>query len=149
MDIEKSVEYELSLITQLFDHQKEIYPFVVLVKEERRYQIPANTSNAANKDIVSQGIKDLIKKTQPDLVVYCAEAWMNVVTDKLDRIKKQFQTEHIEIVLVHIEYKTGEKFGRAARIKRNGQSARLAKFQPMGDDLTQGRFMDFFPVVRN
>jgi hypothetical protein len=149
MNIQEVVDSELMRIRIMFENQKELYPSVILLKNERRFQIPAHTSNNANKDIVSQGIKDLVKKTEPEVVVYFAEAWMTVIKDKLQRLGIDKSTDHMEIVVAQIEFKSGEKFSRMAKIQRNGAQVKLDKFETLGEDLTRGRFMDFFPHTEN
>src|ERR1700758_3695723 len=80
------VDIELKIINKIFEFQKEIYPMVVLIKDDKRYQIPVQYSSSAQKDIISQGIKDLVKTSEPDIVVYVAEAWTKVIQTKLDRL---------------------------------------------------------------
>lgn len=149
MEPREFVDQELILIRQIFDHLKEIYPMAILVKDDNRYQIPVTFQNNAHKDIVSQGIKDLVKKSEPDVVIYIAEAWMLAVTSKFDRLPIPSQhPDRIEIVAVQIEFKTGEKFGCHAKILRKNGQPRLDKFEVLRDDTSMGRFCDFFPIGR-
>jgi hypothetical protein len=150
MEPEEFVKQELKLVNFVFEQQKELYPMVVLVKGDKRYQVPIQFQNAAHKDIVSQGIKDLVKKSEPDIVIYMAEAWAKVINSKFDRIPTSLSTDpdKIEIVIVQIEFKSGEKFGAEARIIREGQKVYLEPFKLMNADFSMGRFVDFFPVKR-
>jgi hypothetical protein len=150
MEPREFVEHELQVINTLFSMQKEVYPTVILVKNDKRYQIPVHYSNAAHKDIVSQGIKDLVKKAEPDIVVYVSEAWMKVIRNKQDRLPWNLANDpdRIEIVIVQIEFKTGEKFGCQAKIIRDDGPPHLNKFEINKDDFSMGRFVDFFPVKR-
>ncbi len=150
MEPREFVEQELVLINQLFDVQKEIYPMAVLVKGDDRYQIPVHYSSSAHKDIVSQGIKDLVRRAEPDVVVYVAEAWMKIIRNKSDRLpwNSADDPDKIEIVNVQIEFKTGEKFGCTARINREDGPVHLDKFEINNDDFSMGRFVDFFPIKR-
>ena len=151
MEPREFVDQELNLISAMFAVQKEIYPMAVLVKDDKRYGIPVRYENAAHKDIVSQGIKDLVKASEPDIVIYMAEAWVIVIKDKSDRLSLPVPSKHpdrTEIVVVQIEFKTGEKFGCQAQILRDHGTPRLDKFEVLVTDVTMGRFVDFFPVYR-
>lgn len=143
------VDIELKIINMMFEAQKEIYPMVVLIKDDKRFQVPVSYSNSAHKDIVSQGIKDLVRTSDPDVVVYVAEAWTKVIQGKLDRLPTNIaqDPERIEIVTVQIEFKTGEKYGCSAQILRDGVP-HLSKFEVNPFDLSFGRFTDFFPIKR-
>jgi hypothetical protein len=149
MEQHEFIEQELKIVSHMFDVQKAIYPMAVLVKDDTRYQIPVTFQNNAHKDIVSQGIKDLVKKSEPDVVVYVAEAWMLAITSTSDRLPiPSRHPDRIEIVAVQIEFKTGEKFGCQARILRGNGQPRLDKFEVLRDDTSMGRFCDFFPIGR-
>jgi hypothetical protein len=151
MEPRELVELELKLIIRMFEIQKEIYPMVVLVKDDKRYQVPVHYENTAHKDIVSQGIKDLVKKSEPDIVVYIAEAWTKVITSKLDRLPASISPsdpDRIEVVIAQIEFKTGEKFGCQAKILTRDTIRQLDKFEIMDTDRSMGRFVDFFPIKR-
>lgn len=145
------VEQELQLISKLFNQQKALNPMVVLVKGDKRYLIPAVYNNTAQKDIVSQGIKDLVKKAEPDIVIYVAEAWMvSIPQEEIFKriISPSKSPDKVEIVVVQIEFKTGEKFTQFAKINRNGIQVILDDFKAAGTDLSAGRFMDFFPPTK-
>ena len=119
MEPREFVEMELKVLHELFDAQKEIYPMVVIIKGDNRYQVPVHYENAAHKDIVAQGIKDLVKRSEPDIVIYVAEAWTKVIRNKFDRIGGGIYAhdpDKYEIVVVQIEFKTGEKFECEAKI---------------------------------
>src|SRR6516225_4205769 len=96
MEPREFVEQELALIRQVFEMQKEIYPMVILVKDDRRFQMPVYFHSSAQKDIVAQGIKDLVKKSEPDVVVYMAEAWVKFIKNKEDRTDKD-KMEALEV----------------------------------------------------
>jgi hypothetical protein len=149
MEPREFVDIELKLIQRLFSIQKEVYPMVVLVKNDDRYQIPVQFQNAAHKDIVSQGIKDLVKRSEPDVVIYMAEAWVKVIKTKFDRIITSItpaDLEKFEIVCVQIEFKSGEKYSAEAKIIREDRKVKLEPFEFMNVDMSMGRFMDFFPI---
>jgi hypothetical protein len=144
------VEQELRSIDNYFHQQEEVYPTIILLKDEQRFLLPVNFQSNVQKDIVSQGIKDLVKKSDPDVVIYFAEAWIAPIRMKQDRMTPISKAnDRMEILLVQIEFKSGEKFSRLAHILRNGPHARLSKFEDLGTDLTSGRFMDFFPITKN
>jgi hypothetical protein len=149
------VDHELRLIEATFEQSKQILPMVVLVKEDQRFIIPVQYENDAHKDILSQGIKDLVKKSEPDVVIYMAEAWSidykhlrNSVLNKLPLPRPSLHPNREEIVIVQIEFKTGEKYGCQAKILRNQQEPRLDKFTTIKADMSMGRFMDFFPISK-
>jgi hypothetical protein len=149
-DQRQFIEVELKLINQMFDTQKEIYPMCVLVKDDRRFLVPVSYSSSAHKDIVSQGIKDLVKTSDPDVVVYVAEAWSGTIRSKFDRLPLDVYSnpERIEIVMAQIEFKTGEKYGCEAKIIRDGGAPKLGEFKISTGDCSFGRFTDFFPIKR-
>ena len=151
MEPREFVDQELKVIEEIFRVQKEIYPMVVLVKDNDRYQIPISYQNTAHKDIVSQGIKDLVKKSEPDIVIYVAEAWAKILNSKEDRIPLagiSTDPNRYEIIIVQIEFKSGEKFGAEARIIRESGDVKLAPFRIMDTNHSMGRFVDFFPIKR-
>ena len=151
MEPREFVDQELSLIAATFAIQKVIEPMVVLVKDDKRYAVPVHYQNSAHKDIVSQGIKDLVKNSDPDVVVYMAEAYTKVIKGKPGVIPARIlpsDLEAIEIVTVQIEFRTGEKYGCDAQIKRDKGITRLEKFEINNTDKSFGRFMDFFPIGR-
>lgn len=146
------VEMELQIINLMFEERQEIYPLVIFIKDDQRFGIPAAAENNVHKDIIEQGIKDLVKKSQPDIVIYMAEAWVVIVKNKADRLPilpPRENPDRLEIVLVQIEFKTGEKFSCDAEILRNGDIAKLNKFNIQDGGVSMGRFMDFFPPKLN
>jgi len=145
------VDQELSLVAATFAIAKVIRPMVVLVKDGERYAVPAMFQNAAHKEIVAQGIKDLVRTSRPDVVVYMAEARMKVVQSLISELPtsiSQYDDAAIEVVSVVIEFKTGEKFDCDAKITRTLGIPRLEKFKVSDGKFTAGRFADFFPVGR-
>jgi hypothetical protein len=151
MEPREFVDKELQIIGIMFKTQKEIYPMVVLIKDNERFQIPFSYKNAAHKEIVSQGIKDLVKKSEPDVVVFMAEAWSKIIKDKLDRIPLGISPndpDKHEILIVQIEFQSGEKFSAEAQIIREGQETHLAPFMYADSSMSMGGFMDFFPIKR-
>jgi len=149
MEPREYVDLELKLLHQIFDIQQEIYPMAVIVKDGNRFQVPINYTNAAHKEIVAQGIKDLVKKSDPDMVVYVAEAWAKIVRDKLDRLDiAAHDPDKYEIVVVQIEFKTGEKYGAEAQITMYEGKRLLKDWEIVDCNMSMGRFMDFFPAKR-
>lgn len=151
MEAREFVDLELKIVERIFLERKELNPMVVLIKNDERFGIPVHYENAAHKEIVSQGIKDLVKRFEPDVVVYMAEAWAKFIKNKFDRIPTSIlpsDLEKYEIVCVQIEFKSGEKFGAEAMIIREGQGVRLGQFRVVDAMWSMGRFVDFFPVTR-
>lgn len=151
MEPREFVERELMIIGAMFNIQKELYPQVVLIKDDKRFPMPVNFPNSARKDIISQGIKDLVRTSEPDIVVFMAEAWMKIITTEVVRKQINFEAtdpDKIEIIAVQIEFKTGEKFGCEARIIRDEYGTRLGEFKITNSDISMGRFIDFFPIGR-
>ncbi len=143
------VEVELQLIAVTFNTKKELHPMFILIKDDKRFVCPVSFSNDTQKDIVNLGMRDLVKNTLPDIVVYAAEAWM-IVFKKMPKELPRPSThpDKVEVVIVQIEFKTGEKFSCMADILRNGDDVKLDKFDITSDGTDIGRFVDFFPVTR-
>jgi hypothetical protein len=140
------VDQELMLVNKIFNDLKEIRPMAILIKDNHRVCIPTHHANDAQKDIVSQGIKELVKRSEPDTVVFMNEGWMVQMKGQVDLdIKPSLHADRIEVVIVQIEFKTGEKFGCIADIIRDGKEAKLGKFDITHDQSSMGRFVDFFP----
>jgi hypothetical protein len=151
MEPREVVDQELSIISATFAVQKAIEPMAVLIKDDRRFGVNAYYENDAHKEIVSQGIKDLVKRSDPDIVIYMAEAYTKVIKGKRGVIPARISPsdlEAIEVVTVQIEFKTGEKYGCDARIKRDRGVVRLERFEVHDASMAFGRFMDFFPIGR-
>ena len=146
MEPREFVDSELILVRKMFEIQKVIHPMIVLIKEDSRYAVPVELPDNARKDIIAQGIKDLVKKAEPDVVVFLAEAWTTVMRNMADRFLHS--VERHEIIHVLIEFKTGEKYGCAAKIIREKGEPRLEKFDVVPNDISMGRFCDFFPIGR-
>ena len=149
MEPREFVENELVVVNHMFNRHKQLYPAVVLIKDDRRYLYPVPLSGNVQKDIVSQGIKDLVRTAKPDVVVYIAEAWMLVLKSVTDRLTTPSESkDRIEIVVAQIEFKSGEKFGCQAKIIREPSKVYLDKFDIIEGDTSMGRFCDFFPIKR-
>src|SRR6516225_3586686 len=106
MEPREVVDQELSIISATFAVQKAIEPMAVLIKDDRRFGVNAYYENDAHKEIVSQGIKDLVKRFDPDIVIYMAEAYTKVIKGKRGVIPARISPsdlEAIEIVTVQIE----------------------------------------------
>lgn len=149
----EAVNLELKLIERIFNERKVVHPMVVIIKGNKRTIIqPVEFHNDIHKDNLSQGVKDLVKKSNPDMVVYMAEAWaVFMPPEEYNPKTTPRPSEHpdrAEIVVARIEFKTGEKYQCDARIIREHGKARLGRFKvlPGGNDM--GRFVDFFPVTR-
>ena len=155
IDPNKFVEQELAVIKYMFSQQKEIYPMVTLIEGDKRFPIPLHYRDDEQKDIVSIGIKNLVKERKPDAVVYIAEAWAVIIKDKTDRLdfipRPTYHPDRIEQVIAQIEFKTGEKFGCYANIIRDGPIPRLEKFvtNDYSRNMSMGRFCDFFPIKQH
>ena len=143
------VQQELESIRHIFDIQKELYPMIILIKDDNRYQVPIVFHSSAQKDIVAQGIKDLVKKAKPDIVVYMAEAWVKFIRNKEDRLPAYtMDPNKMETLEVQIEFSTGEKYSCEAIIDRKPGHTRLLPFEISNNDYIMGRFIDFFPIKR-
>jgi hypothetical protein len=151
MEPQEFVEMELRLLHQMFDVQRVIHPMVILVKDDKRYLVPVHYQNAAHKDIISQGIKDLVKKSEPDIVIYVAEAYVRVLKGPIDLLPTSISPnspDKEEVLIVQIEFKTGEKYGAEARIIQYGGTRLLKNWKVVDSDTSMGRFVDFFPIKR-
>jgi hypothetical protein len=151
MEPREFVDQELSLITATFAVRKVIDPMAVIIKDDERYMVNAYSENDAHKEIVSQGIKDLVKRSNPDVVVFMAEAYTKVIKGRKGIIPARISPrdlEALEIVTVQIEFRTGEKFGCEAKINRDRGVVRLEKFEIHDASTDFGRFTDFFPIKR-
>jgi hypothetical protein len=143
------VDIELKLIEKVFDQTHVLRPMIVIIKGNDRYVIPAEFHNDLQKDIVSQGIKDLVKKAEPDIVIYSCEAWSANVAEYEEGVTPPAsqQPNRVEVIAAQIEFKTGEKYSCQARILRHGdQPPRLDKFEVSTGGMSMGRFVDFFPI---
>jgi hypothetical protein len=123
---------------------------IVLIKNDQRTAIPVEFHGDAHKDMMSQGIKDLVKRSEPDIVIYSAEAWALTVKEYEEGVTPR-PTNHpdrIEVVIARIEFKTGEKYDCQAKILREKGEARLNKFEVLPGGMSMGRFVDFFPIGR-
>lgn len=139
------VDKELKLVTEAFNIMKELSPTVFFIKNDNRVTIPANFNSDAQKDIVSQGIRELVKGTMPDIVIYVSEAWAVVTKDPEKEIRPMFNPKRIEVLVVQIEFKSGEMFGCSANIIRDGKEPRLGEFRIIDNKMDTGRFTNFFP----
>lgn len=147
MDLRDQVEVELGIIRETFNQAKMIPSVLILLKNEERFVLPFAFKNEEHKNVVAAGMRDLVKNTDPDVVIYVSEAWITKFSLDAIRMGKLLKEskEREEMLTVQVEYKTGEKFGHCAKILRQGSKVRLGEFksyQPMG-----GRFMDFYPTT--
>jgi uracil phosphoribosyltransferase len=124
---------------------------VIFVKGDLRTAVPVEFHNDIQKDVMSQGIKELVKKAEPDIVIYTAEAWAATVDEYKEGVTPppRLQPNRVEIVFVQIEFKTGEKYSCQAKILREaGKEAQLETFHIISGEMGMGRFTDFFPITR-
>jgi hypothetical protein len=144
------INHALGNVRDLFNVRKGIGAFCVIMKDDRETFIPVSFSNDAQKDMVSMGIKDLVKRSNPDAVVYASEAWSRILSKEESLTNITRPSEHkdrVEMVMVQIEFRTGEKFGCSAKIIRTGSDVRLSDFEIFDAQNTMGRFVDFYPVA--
>ena len=143
------VDLELKLVRHIFNDQKCIEPMVVLVKGDTRTLTPVMFQNGDDdsKDIVSEGIKVLVRMFNPDAVVYMCEAW-GVKSTKYDlnEVRPSEHPNRIELLMVRIEFKTGEKYDCSANIIRKEKEVLLSDFEIIPGETTMGRFVDFYPI---
>jgi hypothetical protein len=144
------VDQELMLMTHVFNQQTVVHPMVFFVKDGKRSAFIAEFRNDLHKQMLSDGIKELVKRSEPDMVIYSAEAWAAYVPEYIEGVTPRpiNQPNRIEIVIVHIEFKTGEKYDCQAKIIREKGKAHLDKFEILPGGLSMGRFVDFYPVTR-
>ena len=145
------VDVELKAVRWLFDTQKEIAPMVVFINGTEHSMLPLSFENDYEKDLASDVIRRLVKEMEPDGVIYMSEAWtLNIKSDKVpkDLPRPSESKDRIEVVIVSIEFKTGEKFSCQARIQRAENSVTLGEFDVSENYTLMGRFVDFFPPKR-
>jgi hypothetical protein len=150
MNPREAVDLELKLITQVFDTQKVVHPMVVFVKDNQRTIAMAEFHSDIHKDMMAEGIKQLVKESMPDIVIYTAEAWALRVKEYKEGVtpRPSVHPDRVEVVVARIEFKTGEKYDCEAKIIREKGQARLNKFEIMPGGMSMGRFVDFFPIGR-
>lgn len=142
------VDFELRIVENVFNKAQVLHPMVVFVKDNLRSIITAEFRNDAHKDVLSQGIKELVKKADPDIVIYSCEAWAVNVKDPNEDTQPAYHPNRSEVAVVRIEFKTGEKYDCQAKILRQKGQARLDKFEVLPGGLSMGRFVDFFPITK-
>jgi GTP cyclohydrolase FolE2 len=144
------VDQELMLIEHVFNQQNVVHPMVVFVKDDQRSAVMAEFRNDLHKEMLSEGIKELVKRSDPDVVIYAAEAWAAFVPDSeyTEETRAFNHPNRVEVIIVRIEFKTGEKYDCSANIIRERGKPRLSKFEVLPGGLSMGRFVDFFPVTR-
>jgi len=143
MNPKQFAEQELKKITEAFNEQGMIDTAVYFFKDDNRFAIPVTFNNEAQKVAVEQGVKDMVKRAMPDTVIYVSEAWAAWLND--DPRMPTDRPDRIEVVVVQIEFKTGEKYGCAADIIRNGGNIHLGEFKIVEGEQAQGLFTDFYP----
>jgi hypothetical protein len=144
------VDRELMLMEHVFNEQNVVHPMVVFVKNNQRSGIMVEFRNDLHKEILSESIKELVKRSDPDIVIYAAEAWTVTVpiSEYTERTRAFNNPNRIEVVVVRIEFKTGEKYDCEAKIIRERGKPRLSKFEVLPGGMSMGRFVDFYPVTR-
>lgn len=128
------VERELELTRQMFLRQHVIQPMVmfIFIELNQRMAVVAEFHSQPHKEIISQGIKDLVKRVDPDIVVYSAEG----------------QIDEVDVVVVRAEFKTGEKYECTAKVLRRGR-LRLDEFEVKSGGVSMGSFADFYPITKD
>lgn len=146
----EQVDLELQIIANVFNVRKVVDPMVIFIKDDKRSMVLAEFRNDIHKDILSQGIKELVAKSMPDIVVYTAEAWMTFEKNYKpgETIRPAYHPNRVEIIVARIEFKTGEKFDCHAKILRSKGEATLDKFEVMPGGMSMGRFVDFYPISK-
>ena len=147
MDIQKLVTDELYLIRELFNKQMRLLAYLVLIKEEQRFLVPVSFKDDEHKDVVGQGMRDLVREVMPDVVIFTSEVWISKLDMKAYKEGRMIReaNDRQEAVQVLFEFKTGERFLKCAHIMRTGELARLARFEDWDYKTLTGRFVDFFP----
>jgi hypothetical protein len=144
------VDQEIMLIEHVFKCQHVVHPMVIFVKDDKRSAVMAEFRNDLHKQILSDSIKELVKRSMPDIVIYAAEAWVAVVPDYIEGVtlRPMYHPDRFEVVIVHIEFKTGEKYDCQAKIIRERGEPHLSKFEVLPGGMSMGRFVDFYPITR-
>jgi hypothetical protein len=144
------VDQELMLIEHVFNQQNVVHPMVVFVKDDMRSAVMAEFRNDLHKEILSQSIKELVKRSEPDIVIYAAEAWAVNVPEYIEGVtpRPTVHPDRIEVIIVRIEFKTGEKYDCQANIIREKGNPHLSKFEVLPGGMSMGKFVDFYPVTR-
>jgi hypothetical protein len=143
------VKTELAIIKQVFDEEGKLDTTFVVVQDGAHISIPLILMPSTDRDRVSKTLRDLTAQVMPDFVIYISEAWCAIVSDNKCDLPPSKHPDRVEIVIVTIEFKTGERFLCTANIKRENNTARLEEFE-IKTDLslgTTGRFMNFYPKV--
>jgi hypothetical protein len=149
MTLHETIDHAIRIVTKLFNDCKYIDTFCILIKDGREAYIPVKFSNDAQKEIISAGIKELVKISDPDTVVYASEAWARIVPkeeDLTNLIPPREHKDRVEIVMMQIEFRTGEKFGCSADIIRSELDTKLGEFKIYDAKHSMGRFVDFYPI---
>lgn len=147
MNQREQIDLELYLIGELFDALEGINPMFVTMRGTEREIVPVLFRNDFEKDIVSEALKRLVEATQPDYVVYASEAWSAAYP------KGQFpkgtprpsqNPNREEVLIVQIEFKTGETYGCCAKIIRDEKTVKLSEFKVNKIAIQTGRFANFY-----
>jgi hypothetical protein len=142
------VEDELRHIRNMWDVEKALNATCIFIKDDERAILPCMFRNDMEKEIYSAGIKVMVKETEPDVVVYWCEAWgLTARPEDIDNVPRpSTHKDRIEILMVQIEFKSGEKFGCSADIIRTNKEVKLSEFEVYDAADAMGRFVDFYPV---
>jgi hypothetical protein len=147
MTPQEIVQEELAIITRFFNREKEMDTIFILVNDDFHVSLPVIFNNTTEKDHASIRLRQLTAEAMPDYVIYVSEAWTVCVEDEDKDIPPSEHPDRIEIVLVTIEFKTGEQFLCTANIKRDNDTVQLEEFQVKPNPRSNtGRFMNFYPT---
>jgi hypothetical protein len=144
-----TVNHVVKIVTDLFNQYEGINSFCMIIKDDRESYVPIIFSNDFQKDVMSAGIKELVKRFDPDTVAYASEAW-GITSSKREDIENVIPSQHkdrVEMVIIQIEFRTGEKFGCSAKIIRTEQGVKLGEFDISDSKFSMGRFVDFYPIA--
>jgi len=144
----KFIDDELALVREVWTRQgNTLAAMAVFIVEDKRIicELPA-VHNDLTKNIVSIGLKDLVRNVMPDAVIMMTEAWIAPL-DTSELMPKSHPKRR-EVIHVQIEFKTGEKYSGAAEITREGGKVNLGPWDIVISCELGGRFMDFYPPKR-
>jgi hypothetical protein len=127
----------LQYVTQEFYQHKGIQSTFIFIKNANQTEMPVQLGNEIHKNNMDITIKDLVRRSEPDAVVFISEGWT-----------RELVNSPTELVVVHIEFKTGEKFGCTAQITR-ADKLLLGQFEVHDAANDMGLFMDFYPHSLN
>lgn len=141
------VKQELEVIRRLFGKVGSAPNLFACEKDGERVLFPiGNYRDSREKELMFQTLKMLVKELMPDVVIYMSEAWSVKLTKPSIAVllPPSKHPNRVEVLIVQIEFKTGEQYSCMAEILRDGKP-RLAEFEVSNCMMYSSRFVDFYP----